>query len=1389
MATEPGGSDYYDDWAAVDTSDIDHYQHDVQDATAPGVAGTDGRTVLVCVAAALSAGAILRVLAHKHQRTRDQQKPIKVKDKVVKKIKAQQQQQRLQQHSTNGGTTAANLADSHRPNTAASYAHDLFNRVSSLWSSSSNAAASTSAVKLDSSSTTTTTTSDDGGHATTLSPPSQTSSRRSSTTAEAFSTSVSRRQSVELPASRKGKARATGKHRPPPQTSSSSTAGSQATSPARGQPLKLASDGTSRHVSVVDAAVQVSFPLADEDGSSPSRSRSTVRQQRDVATETWTPPLLPPPPMPSPPRSKSERASTQTLPEREHKGNSSRRSSVASSFSIHATFQAAPELDQSPDAPQRSPSRSPVLAHAESRRGRSAQSSPTLHPASAAESSSRSRKQARKASANANSPGRVVVGLHRLVRDRDPTDESEAAMSGYNAAHSSNSALGSVDMSRSASASSAASNGSAPLLRSARLEAVASLGRRPMSVPLGKSYEPQSPMSHGAQRSPTPGGDSSSRSESSTSASPFFGANQQLLMTSSMMSGTTNGSQRRGSWNGERAVVDEEAFWRDRVTADFDPTNVRLAIELNERGQPTGDRASSSTGSRKDGSTGDSIGARAGSRSWSSADGSPPPSMPSLLDSYFPPPSQTALTTPDSSPHPTNRKLLSMSTASAHKQWQAMSPVYPIRSSTTSGMNSNGIGRQAPPPPANSGHGHAQMRTASTPSSRQPSRQPSLSLLIPAPPLPPPPPPPIPAGLSPVQQQAYAQMFAQAQSQYQHMIALQYQAQQIHQRQQQIALARQRLEMEQQHHSLARQPSSPGLVYPISSSTVQTPLSAPMSSPYWSNNGQQQPQQQMSHAGYPSQFSYGSLSQTASPTVASFQQNAQHLSNGSSHAYYLSSNGHLGSGFPPASPSRQPPAMSQRSASSSFTPVGNVKRSDVSMSASPLSAKRPQRPPHLRTRSASATATLSTTSLAPLAPLNLPSPVGSGGSRNKGKATESENDRAAKELEIARWRVSVLEEEQRLNDLENQEALRVLAARAMRAEARIKMLEGNVAGAPAAGGSTSEVYYVGMTTAAMDEWQPDSPSSAKIHPLSWLDLDSVSFSTRPQTSPVKSPPFLNSNHRRRSGRGSRRSRRKSTQGSATTTTQHAPPAMTPLDGEDEDEEEEVLIVLDAPRDRRASGASSVDELSSRSPSFVATQDYYSPSDQPSPMQERNDSSFASEQDDLDEDSDEGPSYIGSLPTFLQPPAGRTSRSSSLSGSSPRYGSAPDSDSSSPEDSYLVDEASVSVRRGMPDLSLDMALPTSLHHGHSYVNGYEAGPVPAAAVPKFQVDCATPDSAVGGAKVSTPLETIMASPPSSDTSPTGSIESSSTTANNTPKPPAASSPTDSDDSLREGQSAA
>ncbi|KAK4057428.1 hypothetical protein OIO90_001497 [Microbotryomycetes sp. JL221] len=1405
MATEPGGASS-DDWS---------FDYDVG-STLVTTDATDHRTWWIGVGVVVAAGALALQLYRNnllstttHGSTASSSSVASKQDKkrvdnLVKKIKQQQLQRQMSSTnlsaatSTNtGGPTVDDDDGDDTTLASTSVTSTLVNKLSSLWSG--NAHASTSRVRLD--------TIDAASSDVNTSP---STSRRSSMTPDVFSTAVnSRRQSLSTPDSalhstKKGRSRggnsAKGKQ--------SASATSRTTSPTRGRTHKP-------HVNMSDAAVQASFPINDTLDNA-SRAGSPEHSRSDLVEDA--PPLLPPP---SPaPKLQLLDALVQTSPGFEN--HDSRRSSLASPFDLHKSFQSTPDALSSmtlSDTRNGQDSRSVHLTSASmsptnstsSRKDKSpsssvkarqsASSSPTLHsneldPTS---STSRSRKQARKASQSRSSgvhdksPARVVVGLHRLVRDRDPTDDSEANSSSHTGALSP--AFGSTEMSRSASASSQQSTGSnggsrrASLAQSAKHEAAAA--RRPSFVnSTVLLQESPSPLAHaqsnGIRRSSTPGGNSSGRSDASSLASPHHG-NNKLLMTSSTMS-SGGGVVRRGSWSG---VMEQGS------------NEVGLAIDLSESAS-SGDRASSGGGSRKESSVESGAAViRTGSRSWSSNDGNSPPSAPSMVDGYFPALSQTALTTPDSSPHPTNRKLLAMSTASAHKQWQAMSPVYPIRSSNMASQQNSGnvLVRQQPQASA---QGQPSPHAPAESSSRVPSRQPSLTLLMPSGAIPPPPPPPpsvTSTGLTASQQQTYAQMYAQAQAQYQHMIALQYQAQQIHQRQQQVAAARQRLELEQQQqHNAMRQhsqhpPLTPnGLVYPISSAnTPQTPMSMPPQATLanqWSAGSHQLSPAQ----AHPHQSVYRSLSQTASPTVYAFapnvQQppfiNGQNMTNASAAAYYAAAM----NGYPPPSPSR-PPALTQRS-STTLTPGSNGKKMfdlgspGVGLAASPISSstkKNVVRPAHLRTRSASATTTLS--SLATVAAATptqdepLSSPVTTA-RKHKEKGHEFDPDRVTKELEIARWRVSVLEEEQRLNDLENQEALRALAARAMRAEARIKMLEAGASNADVSASSSSgdlSVHFAGMSTST-EEWVPDSPSGAKIHPLSWLDLDQVSFSTRPQSSPsaAKPPPFLTSSHRRRSTRGSRRSRRKSSQ---TSLSQHQPPTMTPLNaaGDEDDDDEEVLIVLDAPHARRASGSSSAQELS-RSPSFGTIVDEYHSSEQASPLHQSLDDSFVnsnSEQDDTGEEFDDEPNYIGSLPTFLQAVTGRSSRSPSLSGSSPRQnGLRRGSEQSSLDEGHSMNEdVSVFQRRGMPELTLDTSSSTIIDHEDDDFDQLHyplVNELVYAGLPKFQLDCATPDAL--STQGSSPLETIEASPSSSS-------GESTTPADNTPKPPAAPSPTDSD----------
>ncbi|PRQ72041.1 hypothetical protein AAT19DRAFT_9380 [Rhodotorula toruloides] len=221
------------------------------------------------------------------------------------------------------------------------------------------------------------------------------------------------------------------------------------------------------------------------------------------------------------------------------------------------------------------------------------------------------------------------------------------------------------------------------------------------------------------------------------------------------------------------------------------------------------------------------------------------------------------------------------------------------------------------------------------------------------------------------------------------------------------------------------------------------------------------------------------------------------------------------------------------------------------------------------------------------------------GWKNKLKQSEMECERTAKELEIARWRLTVLEEEQRASELDSQEALKALATRAMRAEARIKLLEEAVSRAingtpadhvdapPPSLPSPASSSPVVPATAAVpnglavpgagetEDAAAGSPPGRGIHPLAWLDLDAVSFSNPRPLGPPRSPQFLpspkSSNNRRRNSRqsyqpnepngiGRRRSNGKR-KTSAPSPTLAIPPATADSLSDDDDD---VVIVLDAP---------------------------------------------------------------------------------------------------------------------------------------------------------------------------------------------------------------------------------
>ncbi|GAA5853443.1 hypothetical protein JCM9279_007239 [Rhodotorula babjevae] len=228
--------------------------------------------------------------------------------------------------------------------------------------------------------------------------------------------------------------------------------------------------------------------------------------------------------------------------------------------------------------------------------------------------------------------------------------------------------------------------------------------------------------------------------------------------------------------------------------------------------------------------------------------------------------------------------------------------------------------------------------------------------------------------------------------------------------------------------------------------------------------------------------------------------------------------------------------------------------------------------------------------------VQLGEPPGAG--KNRLRQVEMDADRTAKELEIARWKLAVLEDERKTAEIENQEALRALAARAMRAEARIKLFEEAAktqprsspieptsstpasSAAPSTSASpvvNSALLPVAALTPIFPEYSGSSSPTSSAHPLSWLDLDAVSFQGPRSLHPSSRSPSLlsspsggntKSRNKRQSGGGGGGGRRTSSnQRRKSSTSPSAAPVAPPelIDSDDDD----VLIVLDAPMRRRS----------------------------------------------------------------------------------------------------------------------------------------------------------------------------------------------------------------------------
>ncbi|GAA5900888.1 uncharacterized protein JCM6883_004686 [Sporobolomyces salmoneus] len=847
-----------------------------------------------------------------------------------------------------------------------------------------------------------------------------------------------------------------------------------------------------------------SFSIAktgSDETTTPSSSKPLLPTKATVSVQT-SPRLLPyrprthsPSSSPSPALSNPTSAISSPAP--------TRPIAVPLSFDLHASFQSTPSSAPIPptlqdDSPSGSPSLSSTPSRSPSISPSVSSGSPTGRRLSSASTpllsgnASKSRKQAKKA-APTGINGKAVVGLPKPAEklDDDETGGTE----------------------RAETTTKTRANGK----------------ERPPPIPIPSN---SSRPSHANDSTPQPQrrlsaasskADSMSNSSFTSSGSPYSADRIALppMMPPSMT--MTPPDFARKSSTSTIYDRDETLRWSSNTSSRGGETSLRgLGVELERAGES------------EDGSVegGDSR-SRRGEGGGSVRGTSPKPP----LQGYFPSIGRhSSYATPESSPHPAPRSLTPFEGPS-HQPWIS----HPASSSSTSastGANANLI----PYPIASSSSSNS---VVGPNASRPPSRQSSLS---------------VPLNVSQQQQlhlqqqqQAYAiaQVQAQAAAQYQHVVALQYQAQLQIQQQQQRQKPGDTLENSSQVPN--------GLVYPFSSSTSSSSNSQVSNWP--PNNGHSHSASSLPpNSGYPPPH----ISQSVSPTSMTFPSTANTMSPHShsqaqmyqsyinqSAAYYLAA---TSSSSPHSSPShhhqpqQQIPSRPRINSSVSAVAVlgggGSSNNRNGSVS-SPVSASSLASPRLIGTEKQRQSSTN------PFSPLG----VGAGGSNDpasawkaRAKEAEMEAGRTAKELEIARWRLSVLEGEQQANEVENQEALRALATRAMRAEARIKLLEetrksdlaqssppttavdSSLSPSPAAASPAvpKPLDLPWNSSVSIDSQNTvNSGSGAGLHPLSWLDLDSVSFSTRPLNSSSSSRPPLSTsnsstsnNRKQRSGRNS-----------------------------------------------------------------------------------------------------------------------------------------------------------------------------------------------------------------------------------------------------------------------------
>ena len=373
--------------------------------------------------------------------------------------------------------------------------------------------------------------------------------------------------------------------------------------------------------------------------------------------------------------------------------------------------------------------------------------------------------------------------------------------------------------------------------------------------------------------------------------------------------------------------------------------------------------------------------------------------------------------------------------------------------------------------------------------SRPPSRGSSLSVPVAMTPL-------SAAGSTPHQQ---ALALAQSQLQTQSQIMLQYQHMQAVQQRQSHPSQGPTLRRRATSGGLSE--TSDGLLSPTTTATPATPNgfgfpfgvltspltgSSPSVQPSWSTHSSGLGPHMMPYSSGPSS-PYPGLSQTSSPTTASFPSGAftpqvpPHAILAHPNGLYQSANsGGVGGYFAPPAGQASPYGPMQPSPTTAYfsaTPAQQQQRNNSlpypprprlssSMSASGAhGAGAGKASNSAGSSNAKSRGQVERSQSIPSAPLSGGVPLGDpppSGWKGKLKQAEQDADRMGKELEIARWRLTVVEEEQRAAEREvrscharltalacilirvysqNQEALKALAARAMRAEARIKLFE------------------------------------------------------------------------------------------------------------------------------------------------------------------------------------------------------------------------------------------------------------------------------------------------------------------------------------------------------------